>query len=133
MARRPAPAGTSTSAGQPHTARPDPLIEQLAEEEAAKRGITRTAIASDEIMARITTAFANEGACVLEEGFATRASDIDVVYCYGYGFPRYRGGPMFYADTVGLPIVLARVPGVPVPLRRLLEGGAASRTFCRGF
>ena len=46
---------------------------------------------------------------MLEEGFATRAGDIDVVYVYGFGFPRYRGGPMFYADTVGLPTVLARV------------------------
>ena len=60
-------------------------------------------------MARITTALANEGARVLEEGFAARASDIDVVYVYGFGFPRYRGGPMFYADTIGLPTALARV------------------------
>ena len=55
------------------------------------------------------TALANEGARVLEEGYATRASDIDVVYVHGFGFPRHRGGPMFYADTVGLPTVLARV------------------------
>ena len=46
---------------------------------------------------------------MLEDGFAQRASDIDVIYCYGFGFPRHRGGPMFYADTVGLPTVLARV------------------------
>ncbi len=46
---------------------------------------------------------------MLEDGYATRAGDIDVVYCYGFGFPRYRGGPMFYADTIGLPTVLARV------------------------
>jgi 3-hydroxyacyl-CoA dehydrogenase len=87
----------------------DPLIEQLANEEAAKRGITRRAIEDDEIIARITTALANEGARVLEEGYATRASDIDVVYAYGFGFPRHRGGPMFYAETVGLPTVLSRV------------------------
>ena len=49
------------------------------------------------------------GARVLEDGYATRAGDIDVIYCYGFGFPRHRGGPMFYADTVGLPKVLARV------------------------
>jgi 3-hydroxyacyl-CoA dehydrogenase len=88
---------------------PDPLIEQLAEEEAARRRIVRHPIADEEIVARITTALANEGARVLEDGFATRAGDIDIVYVYGFGFPRYRGGPMFYADTIGLPTVLARV------------------------
>jgi len=88
---------------------PDPLIEQLAGEAAARRGITRRSIAADEIVARITTALANEGARVLEEGYATRAGDIDVIYVYGFGFPRHRGGPMFYADTVGLDVVLSRV------------------------
>ncbi len=88
---------------------PDPLIEQLAEDEARRRGITRRPVPDEEIVARITTALANEGARVLEEGFATRAGDIDIVYVYGFGFPRYRGGPMFYAETVGLPTVLARV------------------------
>jgi 3-hydroxyacyl-CoA dehydrogenase len=87
----------------------DPLIEQLADEEASKRGITRRAIPDEEIVARVTTALANEGAKVLEDGFALRAGDIDVVYVYGFGFPRYRGGPMFYADTIGLPTVLSRV------------------------
>jgi 3-hydroxyacyl-CoA dehydrogenase len=88
---------------------PDPLIDQLAEQAAAKRGIKRRAITDEEIIARITTALANEGARVLEEGYATRAGDIDIVYVYGFGFPRHRGGPMFYADTVGLDTVLARV------------------------
>jgi len=88
---------------------PDPLIEQLAEEAAAKRGVKRHPVSDDEILARITTALANEGARVLEDGFATRAGDIDIVYVYGFGFPRQSGGPMFYADTVGLPTVLARV------------------------
>jgi 3-hydroxyacyl-CoA dehydrogenase len=88
---------------------PDPLIEELAERAAAKRGITRQPILNEEIIARITTALANEGAEVMEDGNATRAGDIDVIYVYGFGFPRYRGGPMFYADTVGLPIVLRRV------------------------
>ena len=87
----------------------DPLIDQLAEEEATKRGITRRPIADEEIVARITTALANEGARVVEEGYATRAGDIDIIYAYGFGFPRHRGGPMFYADTVGLPTILARV------------------------
>ena len=88
---------------------PDPLIDEIAADEAAKRGIARRSITDDEIIARITTALANEGARVLEDGFAIRASDIDVIYHNGFGFPRHRGGPMFYADTVGLPTVLSRV------------------------
>ncbi len=88
---------------------PDPLIDQLAAEEAARRGVTRHAVSDDEIIARITTALANEGARVLEDGFATRAGDIDIIYAYGFGFPRQSGGPMFYAETVGLDKVLARV------------------------
>jgi 3-hydroxyacyl-CoA dehydrogenase len=88
---------------------PDPLIDSLAEEAARRRGVTRRTIAGDEILARITTALANEGARILDEGYATRASDVDVIYCNGFGFPRYRGGPMFYAETIGLDTVLARV------------------------
>jgi 3-hydroxyacyl-CoA dehydrogenase len=88
---------------------PDPLVEEIAAGEAARRGITRHPVSDDEIIARITTALANEGARVLEEGYAIRASDIDVIYCHGFGFPRHRGGPMFYADTIGLPMVLERV------------------------
>jgi len=88
---------------------PDPLADQLAEEAARRRGITRRRISDEEIIARIMTALANEGARVLEDGYAIRAGDIDVIYCYGFGFPRHRGGPMFYADTVGLTTVLARV------------------------
>ncbi len=114
---------------------PDPLVEAIATEEAAKRGITRAPIADDEILARVTTALANEGMRVLEDGFALRASDIDVIYCYGFGFPRHRGGPMFYADTVGLPLVLERVKAYrarfgdywqPAPLleRMVAEGRA---------
>jgi 3-hydroxyacyl-CoA dehydrogenase len=114
---------------------PDPLIENLAGEAAAKRGIKRAPISSDEIIARITTALANEGARVLEERYASRAGDIDVIYCYGFGFPRHRGGPMFYAETVGLATVLARVQEYrarfgdywqPAPLleRLVAEGGS---------
>jgi 3-hydroxyacyl-CoA dehydrogenase len=88
---------------------PDPLVEQLAEEAAARRGIVRRAISNDEIIARVTTALANEGARIIEEGYASRAGDIDVIYCYGFGFPRHRGGPMFYAETIGLSTILARV------------------------
>lgn len=88
---------------------PDALIDQLAEEAAAKRGIARSPVADEEIVSRIMTALANEGANVLDEGIAVRPGDIDVIYVYGFGFPRHRGGPMFYADTVGLKNVLEKV------------------------
>jgi 3-hydroxyacyl-CoA dehydrogenase len=108
--------GQKTSAGwyryEPGSRTPiaDPLIDEIAAAAAAKRGIARRAdISDDEIVARVTTAIANEGMRVLDEGYAARAGDIDVIYCYGFGFPRYRGGPMFYADTIGLPTVLDRV------------------------
>ena len=110
---------------------PDPLVDELAAEAAAKRGITRRAITDDEIIARITTALANEGARVLEDGFAIRASDIDVIYCHGFGFPRHRGGPMFYADTVGLPTVLDARARISRAVRRLLGAGAAARAARR--
>ncbi len=88
---------------------PDPLIDELAQKAAAERGIERRKISEEEIIARIMTALANEGANILEEGFAARPGDIDIIYVYGFGFPRHRGGPMFYADTVGLHTVLDRV------------------------
>jgi 3-hydroxyacyl-CoA dehydrogenase len=88
---------------------PDPVIDQIAAEEAASRGVTRGPVRDEEIVDRTMTALANEGARVLEAGFALRAGDIDVIYCYGFGFPRHRGGPLFYADTIGLPTVLARI------------------------
>jgi len=88
---------------------PDPVIEELARDAARARGITRARVDDQEIVSRITTALANEGLRVLEEGFAQRAGDIDVVYCHGFGFPRHRGGPMFYAHTIGLPLILERV------------------------
>ena len=88
---------------------PDPMVEEVAAAEAAKRGLTRHGISDDEIIARITSALINEGARVLEDGYAIRAGDIDVIYCYGFGFPRHRGGPMFFADTIGLSTVLERI------------------------
>src|SRR5579862_1866383 len=88
---------------------PDPMIDELGAKAAAQRGITRRKISEDKIVARIMTALANEGANILDEGYALRPGDIDVIYVHGFGFPRYRGGPMFYADTVGTPTVLARV------------------------
>jgi 3-hydroxyacyl-CoA dehydrogenase len=77
--------------------------------EALRLGIRQREISDEEIEQRCLFAMINEGAKVLEEGVALRASDIDVVYTSGYGFPRYRGGPMYYADTVGLGEICARI------------------------
>ena len=74
-------------------------------------GVARRKIGDQEIVERLVYALVNEGARILEEGIALRASDIDMVYLTGYGFPLFRGGPMFYADTVGLPNVLDAIEG----------------------
>jgi 3-hydroxyacyl-CoA dehydrogenase len=95
-------AGSRTPLSNPDAAR-------LAEEVAQKSGITRRSITPDEIVERTVYALINEGARILEEGIALRAGDIDVVYLYGYGFPAHRGGPMWYADTVGLRTVCDRI------------------------
>ncbi|PKN17807.1 MAG: 3-hydroxyacyl-CoA dehydrogenase [Deltaproteobacteria bacterium HGW-Deltaproteobacteria-6] len=83
-------------------ATPDPLIEELIIKHSQEAGITRRAISDQEIIERAIYAMINEGAKILEEGIAARPLDIDVVWLYGYGFPVYLGGPMFYADTVGV-------------------------------
>ena len=88
---------------------PDPIVEDLIVKASREAGIQRRQITDQEIRERCIYALVNEGAKILEEGIALRASDIDVVYIYGYGFPRYRGGPMYYADTVGLDNVLEAV------------------------
>jgi 3-hydroxyacyl-CoA dehydrogenase len=86
---------------------PDPAIDRLIADYSKEVGIERRAVTDQEIVERCMYALANEGAKILEEGIALRASDIDMVYLTGYGFPLYRGGPMFYADTVGLKNVVA--------------------------
>jgi 3-hydroxyacyl-CoA dehydrogenase len=83
----------------------DPVVMKLVEATAAEFGITRRRIGDEEILNRLIFALVNEGAKILEEGIAQRSSDIDVVYVYGYGFPVARGGPMHFADAVGLPEV----------------------------
>jgi 3-hydroxyacyl-CoA dehydrogenase len=88
---------------------PDAEIEALIVEESKTRGIERKPISDEEIVKRCMYALVNEGAKILEEGIAQRASDIDTIYLTGYGFPASRGGPMFYADTVGLDKVNADV------------------------
>ncbi|MBI3706562.1 MAG: enoyl-CoA hydratase/isomerase family protein [Proteobacteria bacterium] len=113
---------------------PDPAIETLIGEEATRRGIQRRPVSDEEILKRCLYVMINEGAKILEEGIALRASDIDVVYCFGYGFPAWRGGPMFYADSVGLKAIYADVerfhalhghPWQPAALlKRLADSGA---------
>jgi 3-hydroxyacyl-CoA dehydrogenase len=87
----------------------DPVVAEIIEATRAELGITPREISEDEIVDRLTLALANEGACILEEGIAQRASDIDVVYCHGYGFPRFRGGPMHAAEARGLQSVVDRI------------------------
>jgi 3-hydroxyacyl-CoA dehydrogenase len=81
---------------------PSELVNQIILEESARLGLARRKVSDKEIVERALYSLINEGARILEEGVALRSSDIDVVYIAGYGFPDYRGGPMFYADTVGL-------------------------------
>ncbi len=88
---------------------PSAVVDKLILELAAKKGIVRRSIADEEILERCIYPMINEGARILEEGKAIRASDIDIIWINGYGFPVYRGGPMFYGDTVGLPKVLDKL------------------------
>ena len=81
---------------------PDPVVEKIIEETRAEKNKTTRKISDEEILQRCIFALVNEGARILEEGIAERASDIDMVYLSGYGFPIFRGGPMLYADSVGL-------------------------------
>ena len=115
---------------------PDPEVDKLIEEVAAEQGIKRRTITEDEIIERTQYALINEGAKILEEGIALRAVDIDIIYLNGYGYPARRGGPMWYADTVGLKKVYDRICRfheehgkiwAPAPLlKKLAEEG---RTF----
>ena len=89
--------------------KPDPEVAALIESTARAAGIERRVISQEEIVDRCILALVNEGARILEEGMALRASDIDVIYITGYGFPAWRGGPMFYAETLGPATVQARI------------------------
>ena len=112
----------------------DPAVEALLLEHSRSKGIARRAIAPAEIVERCLLAMINEAACLLDEGVVTRASDVDVVWLTGYGFPRSRGGPLYYADQLGLAHVLSRIEALaqrfgaaywsPAPLlKRLAEAG----------
>ena len=115
---------------------PDPEVEAMIVAESERRGIARRGIDAREIVERCMYQLVNEGAKILEEGIAARASDIDVIYANGYGFPRWRGGPMFHADLVGLKTVYDSVSRFydrfgeawrPAPLLERLA--AAGQTF----
>ncbi|HAP51589.1 MAG TPA: 3-hydroxyacyl-CoA dehydrogenase, partial [Marinobacter adhaerens] len=88
---------------------PDPEVEQLIEQFRKEQGITPREITDQEILERCVYVMINEGAKILEEGIADRPLDIDIVWIYGYGFPAYRGGPMFWADQEGLDTILSAV------------------------
>jgi 3-hydroxyacyl-CoA dehydrogenase len=112
---------------------PDPEVAQLVSKWAAEAGIAQRKISPEEMVDRCLYALVNEGARILEEGYALRAVDIDIIYINGYGFPAHRGGPMFYGDTVGLKKVYDRICEFhrqhgelwePAPLlKRLAEAG----------
>src|SRR5208282_1418641 len=87
----------------------DPELTALLRKWSAEAGIPQRQISAEEIVDRCIYALVNEGARILEEGYALRAVDIDIIYINGYGFPAYRGGPMWHADTVGLKKVYDRV------------------------
>jgi 3-hydroxyacyl-CoA dehydrogenase len=115
---------------------PDPEVAALTKEWSAAARIPQRQIAADEIVDRCIYALVNDGARILEEGVALRAVDIDIIYINGYGFPAFRGGPMWYADTVGLKKVYERINEFhrthgelwePAPLLKQLAAGG--RTF----
>jgi 3-hydroxyacyl-CoA dehydrogenase len=91
------------------TARPDPEVERIILDVSRGMGIERRPIPDEEILARLLYPMVNEGAKILDEKLAIRASDIDVIWVYGYGWPVYRGGPMHWADSVGLDVIRKRM------------------------
>jgi 3-hydroxyacyl-CoA dehydrogenase len=117
----------------------DPEVTAMVRKWSADAGIPQRKISAEEIVDRCIYALVNEGARILEEGYALRAVDIDIIYLNGYGFPAYRGGPMWYADTVGLPKVYRRICEfhqqhgelwTPAPLlQRLAEQGKTFAEF----
>lgn len=111
----------------------DPEVNALIEEHCKAEGITPRNVPADQIVEKLIYALVNEGALLLEEGIAQRASDIDVVYLAGYGFPAFRGGPMFYADQIGLYNVARSLRGEeggtgPAPLIAELAADGRSLT-----
>jgi 3-hydroxyacyl-CoA dehydrogenase len=136
--------GQKTGAGwykydENRRATPDPEVARLVRKWSVEAGIPQREISREEIVDRCVYALVNEGARILEEGYALRAVDIDIIYLNGYGFPAHRGGPMWYADTIGLKRVYDRVEEFhrqhgelwePAPLlKRLAEEGGKFADF----
>jgi 3-hydroxyacyl-CoA dehydrogenase len=136
--------GQKTGAGwykydENRRAHPDPEVADLVRKWAAEAGIPQRKISPEEIVDRCIFSLVNEGARILEEGIALRAVDIDIIYLNGYGFPTYRGGPMWYADTLGLTKVCDRISEFqqqhgelwePAPLlNRLAQEGSTFAEF----
>ncbi|CCE02669.1 3-hydroxyacyl-CoA dehydrogenase NAD-binding domain-containing protein [Bradyrhizobium sp. STM 3809] len=122
---------------------PDPDVEKLIDETLAKLGLKRRNVSDEEILERMMYPMINEGAKILAEGIAARPSDIDVVWLYGYGWPIYRGGPMYWADSVGLKHIAERLsyyaketndPSLePAPLlKKLAEEGKTFASLAQG-
>ncbi|WP_031394455.1 3-hydroxyacyl-CoA dehydrogenase NAD-binding domain-containing protein [Sphingomonas sp. STIS6.2] len=103
-----------------------PRVAEIIDDFRAKSGVTPREISDEEIVARTLYTMVNEGALILEEGKAQRASDVDVVWIYGYGWPVYRGGPMFWAQSEGLPKVVAGLEKYGFPVAKSLKDAAAS-------
>jgi 3-hydroxyacyl-CoA dehydrogenase len=139
--------GQKTSAGWykyekgNRTPMPDTEAEKIIAAAAKEGNIPQRKIGKEEIVERTIYGLINEGAQILDEGHALRSVDIDIVYIYGYGFPAFRGGPMFYADTIGLKKIYDRVCPFekeqgfwwkPSPLlKRLAEAGQTFADFDR--
>ncbi|WP_447726286.1 3-hydroxyacyl-CoA dehydrogenase NAD-binding domain-containing protein [Sphingomonas koreensis] len=105
---------------------PSPRVAEIIEEFRTKTGTPQHEVTDEEIIERTLYTMVNEGAKILEEGMAQRASDIDVVWIYGYGWPPYRGGPMFWADTVGLKTIVAGLEKHGFEISKLLREKAES-------
>ncbi|WP_119674770.1 3-hydroxyacyl-CoA dehydrogenase NAD-binding domain-containing protein [Deinococcus sp. RM] len=116
--------------------RPNADVQALIDTYRAEKGVTPRDISAEELTKRLAYTLVNEGAQILDEGIAARAGDIDVIYLYGYGFPAYRGGPMQYADEMGLNNVVAdleRYGQTPAPLlKRLADEGGSFAGFDAG-
>jgi 3-hydroxyacyl-CoA dehydrogenase len=96
--------------GDPHRrGMPDPEVLELIRAEAQRLGVMQRTIEDEEILERCLTALINEGGKLLDQGIARSAADIDAIWCGGYGFPRFRGGPMFYAERLGRDRVCASI------------------------
>ncbi len=123
--------GQKTKAGfydydEKRTPSNSPRVAEIIDDFRSKSGVTPREISDEEIVVRTLYTMVNEGALILEEGKAQRASDVDVVWIYGYGWPVYRGGPMFWAQSEGLPKVVAGLEKYGFPVAKSLKDAAAS-------